>query len=1368
MPSEGPRTGSAAKLVSPNVDGEAVRALGRMALQILDAKSGHGPLSPVARHRNTAELRRLPAEVRNIIAAQLDNRFPGLFAMRTRKAPIDPLEIENAGYPPDASFTAVERVECLDDALGDLMAAGLTAAPARFASLADALKAFLEAHPDLKPDTFAGDEHYLERRFLAEVFLPVLGANALDRIEPQVPMVGSDGRERRIDFVLRGSRAYAIELEGRQFHDASSIGRERFEDEKRRQRDLQRAGYAYTPFSFDEVASGTALEAFTTLCAEDKVLRTLLDRAEVVEDPSRTARYAEAAYLFREFPVAFRRLQVVILARIVEAALSAEDLRIVNVTPRWGLANMAIADLMVLIERCAQLYGLDVHLPCVQIQNIVRAEDDRDFKTALASYYANPSYLEDGLDARLDGASESQVANRNVRFDPTMAVEPGAMLVAAEPPFDALLEAPDGTQLWSPVDAESDVAAREVLEHGPVVRPRVRLAPYESGNQDSRFAEAAPGKRVLDYFARRLFDIPFLYRPQYETILRTLALESSLVLLATGGGKSLCYQLTALLSPGLAIVVSPLRSLIRDQLEALAELGITGVTGTTSDDTQAERAALFQSLQRGAFKLLYLSPERLQIGSFLHELRLNVGRWGVWLLVVDEAHCVSEWGHDFRPAYVGIRDFAAAVSESGGASLPVLALTATASALVRQDVLRVLDIDESGFVSYGTVDRPEISFSVHPVDAKAGQARSERLVRLFEEGLGRALHLEMDELLPRIVDPAARAEHASVIFTIYADPHGRQTTPLGVAEVRDALVQAELVRPGDRDSRIHASTPVTVCPAAGCGTHRFSRDRESRQYLCEMGHEFQEPVPLYAQWDERMRKNQDEFKRDRFPVLVATKGYGMGIDKPNIRTVTHIGFASGIESYYQEVGRAGRDRRHSHAALIYEPPTEDCVAEHLNSGGDLLGESVLEPPCVQGNDYRFWRCPYGLPRMCDYGLQARFVRDSYPGEDRDVSDALDVARRLIRSGSSSEVTIGPYSERRLKRAQIALHRLRQLGWIESHELEYRGRDRAMLRVKSHGAPGVPSAREHLFDALARLALSDRQARLRRLRSFVDELEPTGDEETESLGFLHSALDALVRETYVTVKGMRYQMLLHLWRYASDDARCRRASIRDALDSEPIADEDYRCGFCDSCRPDLSFDRARAYSPDPDLELQQVSKRLPEVLQIYDENEVSWVIETAASRRALPGLQARAEHALEADVTNITARAIAGRAAVQRSKEAEERGDSRRAAEINREAIVHFADGYRASESRVGNDEATIGFYEAALEVDPAIALGLADRVGGTFDDREGHRRLLRDSASHGDGRRSVVMAGHVVVDELTRAAELIDDALLTRIRRVAM
>ncbi len=1339
-----------------------------MALQILDVKSGHGPLSPVARHRNTAELRRLPPEVRNIIAAQLDKHFPGLFAIRAREAPIDALETENADYPPDASFRVVDRVECLDDVLGDLIAAGLTATPARFASLSDALRAFLEAHPDLKADTFAGDEHYLERRFLAEVFLPALGGNALDRIEPQVPMVGSDGRERRIDFVLSGSRAYAVELEGRQFHDASSIGRERFEDEKRRQRDLQRAGYAYTPFSFDEVASGAALEAFTTLCAEDTVLRNFLGQADVAADPSRTARYAEAAYLFREFPVAFRRLQVVVLARLVEAASSHEDLRIVNVAPKWGLVNMAIADLLVLMERCTQLYGLDVRLPRVQILNLVRAEDERDFKTALASYYANPRYFEDGLDARLDGASEFQVTNRNVRFDSTIAVEPGAMLVAAEPPFDAPLEVPEGTELWSPVDAESDVEARGVLERGPLVHPSVRLTPFEPGNKDSRFAEAAPGKRVLDYFARRLFDIPFLYRPQYETILRTLARESSLILLATGGGKSLCYQLTALLSPGLVIVVSPLRSLIRDQLEALAELGITGVTGTTSDDTQAERDTLFQSLQRGAFKLLYLSPERLQIRSFLHELRPNVGKWGVWLLVVDEAHCVSEWGHDFRPAYLGITDFVAAVSEGRSTALPVLALTATASELVRQDVLRVLDIDESGLVTYGTVDRPEISFSVHPVDAQAGEARSEHLVSLFAEGLGRALDLEIDELLPRIVDSAARAEHASVIFTMYADPHGRQTMPLGVAEVRDALVQAELVRPGDRDSRIHASTPVTVCPVAGCGTHRFSRDRELQRHVCEMGHEFQEPVPRYEQWDEQMKKNQDEFKRDRFPVLVATKGYGMGIDKPNIRTVTHISFASGIESYFQEVGRAGRDRSHSHAALIYEPPTEDCVAEHLHPGGDLFGKTVLEPPCVQGGSYQFWRCPYGLRNLCDYGLQARFIKDSYPGEGQDVSDALDIARRLIHSHGASEVKIGPYRERRLKRAQIALHRLRQLGWVESHELEYRGRALAMMRVKSQGAPSVPSAREHLFDALARLALSDRQARLRRLRSFVDELEPKDDQKPESLAFLHSALDALVGETYATVKGMRYQMLLHLWRYASDGAGCRRASIRDALDSVPIADEDYRCGFCDSCRPDLSFERAHAYSPDPDLELQEVSNRLPEVLKIYDENEVSWVIETAASRKALPALQARAEHALEADVTNITARAIAGRAAIQRSKEAEARGDSPRAAEINREALVHFADGYRASESRVGNREATIGFYEAALEVDATVALGLADRVGGTFDDREGHGRLLRDFASGGDGPRSVVMAGHVVVDELKHAAGLIDDDLLARIRRVAV
>ena len=189
-------------------------------------------------------------------------------------------------------------------------------------------------------------------------------------------------------------------------------------------------------------------------------------------------------------------------------------------------------------------------------------------------------------------------------------------------------------------------------------------------------------------------------------------------------------------------------------------------------------------------------------------------------------------------------------------------------------------------------------------------------------------------------------------------------------------------------------------------------------------------------WDKTIAENQDDFQNNEFPFLVATKGYGMGIDKRNLRFIVHHALSSGLEGYYQEAGRAGRDGNHAHVALMYTPPTPGC-SEHLSL------ES--EPPCVtERGNYIFHKCPHGLETLCDYGKQARFIRSSYEGVEADVQSVLKVYDQLV---SGQPVTADEYTDDDASKSiQLALYRLQQLTVVRGYSLKYHSLTRIEFNV----------------------------------------------------------------------------------------------------------------------------------------------------------------------------------------------------------------------------------------------------------------------------------------------------------------------------------
>ncbi len=192
------------------------------------------------------------------------------------------------------------------------------------------------------------------------------------------------------------------------------------------------------------------------------------------------------------------------------------------------------------------------------------------------------------------------------------------------------------------------------------------------------------------------------FRPLQEEIIRdALAGKDTFALLPTGGGKSLCFQLPAMVRPGLTVVVSPLIALMKDQVDALQASGVPATFLNSSLDAHEARARL-RGLHNGEFRLLYVAPERLMLSGFLSDLQ----RWKVNLLAVDEAHCISEWGHDFRPEYRQISQL-----RSLFPNVPMMALTATATERVREDIVRQLQLREAGCY-VASFNRPNLTYRV--------------------------------------------------------------------------------------------------------------------------------------------------------------------------------------------------------------------------------------------------------------------------------------------------------------------------------------------------------------------------------------------------------------------------------------------------------------------------------------------------------------------------------------------------------------------------------------------------------------------------------------------------------------------------------
>ncbi|MEQ9408238.1 MAG: RecQ family ATP-dependent DNA helicase [Fuerstiella sp.] len=453
--------------------------------------------------------------------------------------------------------------------------------------------------------------------------------------------------------------------------------------------------------------------------------------------------------------------------------------------------------------------------------------------------------------------------------------------------------------------------------------------------------------------------------PQQQIIEHVLNDRHALVIMPTGMGKSLCYQIPALAiaardqlseKPPICLILSPLIALMKDQVDALQARGIKA-TFINSSLRKPEREARYQAVADGRYTILYVTPERFRKDDFLDVL----ARRDVKLLAVDEAHCISEWGHDFRPDYTRLRELREIMGNP-----TTIALTATATPEVQEDIVRQL-----------------------------GLAPNE--VRMFHEGIDRP---NLDLKVVDVWDTDEKLDCVKTVIDRWQQP----------GSTGSGIVYFTLIRTLEEFSaRLRQDGYTHVC-------YHGDLDRKSRRSI------------------------QDEFMNGRSRLVLATNAFGMGVDKEDIRFVIHCDVPGSMESYYQEIGRAGRDSEPSECVLLYDQRDLNTQMEFLrwsNPDADFY-QRVYDHLRNNAEQIRAFGLDWLRERLCDRQRHDRRVETALAMLQRYgvIDDENDLSRVEVRQPLPEALSNEEIRSAKLLRDQKKLYALVQYVQCEDNRKRF--------------------------------------------------------------------------------------------------------------------------------------------------------------------------------------------------------------------------------------------------------------------------------------------------------------------------------------------
>jgi superfamily II DNA helicase RecQ len=453
--------------------------------------------------------------------------------------------------------------------------------------------------------------------------------------------------------------------------------------------------------------------------------------------------------------------------------------------------------------------------------------------------------------------------------------------------------------------------------------------------QQGQFIEIESPKTILTYFVQLLFRKEAFRPGQLPILDRALQNLPVIGLLPTGGGKSLTYQLAALLQPGVTMIIDPLKSLMKDQHDGLINNGIdcaAFINSTLSSEEKKERERQLESSQ---LLFVFLSPERLSIASFRERLK-NMHNYNVYFSygVIDEVHCVSEWGHDFRFSYLHLGRNLYNYVKAKEKEISLFGLTATASFDVLADVERELSgngafaLDADVIVRYENTNRLELQYKIERVEAEFEVDIFYDKNKVIEQNLPKAVNItnhwplfdskskflkEYVKIIPKYLKELQLDSNIKYIKEKFIH---RQDDNIGT----ETDLKVEITDNYYKGKEEYKEAGIVFCPHAGNKTNENEKSSSlsvvvNSKNLIDIGVLHTASFTGKDDSDTSIQ-NLELFKNNKSPLMVATKAFGMGIDKPNVRFTINMNYSSSLESFVQEAGRAGRDRKMALATIL--------------------------------------------------------------------------------------------------------------------------------------------------------------------------------------------------------------------------------------------------------------------------------------------------------------------------------------------------------------------------------------------------------------------------------------------------------------------